>query len=159
MIADKTLKGHELFKALTVDEINKLSNFSALKEFKNGATIFEYNQKCSHIYMLVQGDVYLQLPANPSEFSFAISRVEKGELLGLSPLLNADRYTATAKCYKPTKVLAIEAAPFKELMLRNPSAGSDFINRVARIYYGRYLGVLKKLQNVVSQVSLDRSGL
>lgn len=156
MVVDRILKGHELFGALTLDEINKLSTFASEKEFKAGETIFEYNQVSSHFYMLKEGEVYLLLPANPAEFSFAISKMEKGELFGLSPLLNATRYTSTAKCYGTTKVLSIEAKPFRELLQANHLAGLDIINRVASIYYARYLNVLKKLQDVVSQVSMVR---
>ena len=87
MSIDMMLKGHELFASLNVDEINQLSTFSAVKEFKADETIFEYNQASSHFYMLMEGLVYLQLPVNPQDFRFAISKVEKGELFGISSLL------------------------------------------------------------------------
>lgn len=156
MIIDKILKGHELFASLTVNDVHRLSNFASEKEYKAGETIFEYNQASSHFFMLKEGTVYLLLPANPPEFSFAISRIEKGELFGLSPLLNATRYTSTAKCFEATKVLSIEAKPFRELLQSNCPAGLDIINRVAHIYFTRYLNVLKRLQDVISQISLVR---
>lgn len=154
MIIDKTLKGHELFASLNVDEVNKLSAFSSMKEYDAEETIFEINQTSSHFYMLMEGTVYLQLPANPPEFSFAVSKISIGELFGLSPLLNSPRYTSTAKCYTKTKVLSIEAKPFRDLLHSNCPAGLDIMNRVARIYFNRYLEVLKKLQDVVSHISL-----
>ena len=154
MLVEKILKGHELFATLTVKEIHMLSDFTSEKEYRVGETIFDYNKPCSHFYMLKEGTVYLLLPANPPEFSFAIAKIEKGELFGLSPLLKADRYTSTAKCYEPTKVLQIEAKPFLEILHANSMAGLDVINRVAVTYYARYLNVLKKLQDVVSQVSM-----
>lgn len=156
MIEDKIIKGHDLFSTLTVDEIHRMSRFASEREFKEGEMIFELNQPCGHLYMLKQGTVFLLLPANPKEFSFAISNIEKGELFGLSPLLGASRYTASAKCYESTKVLSIEAKPFREMLLNNYHAGFDIINKVAAIYYARYLNTLKKLQDVVSQVSLVR---
>ena len=156
MIIDKMLKGHELFASLNVDEVNKLSTFSSVKEYKADEMIFELNQSCSHFYMLMEGVVYLQLPANPPEFSFTVSKIEIGELFGLSPLLNSPRYTSTAKCYEKTKVLSIEAKPFRDLLLENCPAGLDIINRVARIYFTRYLEVLKRLQDVISHISLIR---
>lgn len=156
MSIDRMLKGHELFGLLSVEEVNKISTFSSVKEYRAGETIFEYNQVSSHLYMLMEGSVYLQLPANPPEFSFAISKIEKGELFGLSPLLDSPRYTSTARCSEPTKVLSIEAKPFRELLEMNCPAGLDIINRVARIYFTRYLDVLQRLQDVVSQISLIR---
>ena len=154
MIEDSVLKGHELFATLTVNEIHKLSNFSSEKEYQAGETIFEYQKACSHFYMLKEGEVFLLLPANPPEFSFAISKIEKGELFGLSSLLKASRFTATAKCYSAVKVLAVEAKPFLEVLRGNEHANTEISTKVAKIYYARYLGVLKKLQDVVSQVSM-----
>lgn len=156
MIIDQVLKGHELFATLGVDEIHKLSKFASERNFKAGDTIFEYKQVCNHFYMLNKGLVYLLLPASPKEFSFAISKMEIGELFGLSPLLNATRYTASAKCYEATKVLSIEAKPFRELLQQNSLVGLDIFNQLARIYYARYLNLLKKLQDIVSQVSMVR---
>ena len=156
MIIDQVLKGHELFATLNVDEIHKLSKFASERKFKAGETIFEYRQVCNHFFMLNTGVVYLQLPAKPKEFSFAISKLEKGELFGLSPLLNATRYTASAKCYEASKVLSIEAKPFRELLRQNSLAGLDIFNQLASIYYARYLNLLKKLQDIVSQVSVVR---
>ena len=156
MIIDKILKGHELFGALNVDEVNQLSTFSSVKEYEANETIFEHNRPCSHIYMLMEGSVRILLPADPPEFSFTISQIEKGELFGLSPLLNSPRYTSTAQCHEKTKVLSIEAKPFRKLLQLNCPVGLDIINRVAIFYFARYLDVLKKFQDVVKQISLVR---
>ena len=154
MSIDTMLKGHELFASLNVDEMNQLSSFSFVKEFKANDTIFEYNQPSSHFYMLMEGLVYLQLPANPPEFNFTISKVKKGELFGISPLLKSQRYTSTAQCYKDTKVLSVEAKPFNEMLQVNCRAGMNIINRVAHIYFTRYVDVIKRLQDMVNQVTL-----
>jgi signal-transduction protein with cAMP-binding, CBS, and nucleotidyltransferase domain len=154
MSIDMMLKGHDLFASLNVDEINQLSTFSSVKEFKADETIFEYNQPSSHFYMLMEGLVYLQLPVNPQDFRFAISKVERGELFGISSLLKSLRYTSTAQCFEDTKVLSIEAKPFRELLQLNCPAGLDIINQVAHIYFTRYLDVIKRLQDVVSQITL-----
>ena len=151
---DIMLKGHELFAALNVDEMNELSTFSSVKEFKADETIFEYNKASSHFYMLMEGLVYLQLPVKPRDFRFAISKVEKGELFGISSLLKSVRYTSTAQCYEDTKVLSIEAKPFRRLLQLNCPAGLDIVNQVAHIYFTRYLDVIKKLQDVVSQIAV-----
>jgi signal-transduction protein with cAMP-binding, CBS, and nucleotidyltransferase domain len=153
---DTILKGHELFQSLNVDEVNRLSTFSSVKEFQKGEAIFEYNRRSSHFYMLMEGTVYLQLPANPPEFSFAVSKIEKGELFGLSPLLDSPKYTSSAYCYSDVKALSVEAKPFRDLLRLNCPAGLDIINRVAQIYFTRYLDILKRLQDVVSQISMVR---
>jgi signal-transduction protein with cAMP-binding, CBS, and nucleotidyltransferase domain len=154
MSIDTMLKGHALFASLNVDEMNQLSTFSSVKEFKADEIIFECNQVSSHFYMLMEGLVYLQLPVNPQDFRFAISKVEKGELFGISSLLKSRHYTSTAQCHENAKVLSIEAKPFRELLQLNCQVGLDIINQVAQIYFTRYLDVIKRLQDVVSQITL-----
>ena len=143
------LKGHDVFASLTVDEMHDLSAFSSVKEFRELEVIFESNQEASHFYILMDGVVYLQLSGNLPEFSIPISKVEKGELFGISPLLQSPRYTLTAQCYKDARVLAVEAKPFRELLRQNRLAGVDIITRIANIYFTRYLDLIKRFQNVV----------
>jgi signal-transduction protein with cAMP-binding, CBS, and nucleotidyltransferase domain len=154
MSIDLMLKGHELFASLNVDEMNQLSNFSSVKEFKADESIFAYNSPSSHFYMLMEGSVYLKLPVNPQGLRFAISKVEKGELFGISSLLKSERYTSTAECHEDTKALSIEAQPFRELLQLNCPTGMEIITQVAHIYFTRYLDVIKKLQDVVNQITL-----
>ncbi|MFC1561645.1 cyclic nucleotide-binding domain-containing protein [candidate division KSB1 bacterium] len=154
MSNDMILKGHDLFASLNVNEMHKLSSFSSVKEFKKHEMVFEYNQSGSHFYILMEGLVYLQLPANPPEFNLTLSKIQKGELFGISPLLKSPRYTSSAQCFKDAKVLSVEAKPFRNLLQMNCSAGMDIINRVAHIYFTRYLDLITRLQNVVGQITL-----
>jgi CRP-like cAMP-binding protein len=153
---DKVIKGHDLFQSLTIDEAHRISDLSSIKKYHPNEFIFKYGGAGSHIYMLMEGTVYLRLPSNPPEFSFIISKIEKGELFGLSPLLDSPRYTASAQCMEETEVLSIEARPFREILTNNSPVGYDIINRVARIYFARYIEVLKSIQGVLGQISLIR---
>jgi len=150
------LKGHDIFQSLDVSQAHQLSGFTSVKKFKAGENVFGYNDAAGHVFMLMQGSVDLRLAAGPGEFSLVISRIEKGELFGLSPLLDSPRYTATAQCHEDTEVLAIEAKPFREMLRANCSVGFDMLNQVAHIYFNRYINVLKSLQGVVDQISLIR---
>lgn len=156
MDIEKTLRGHDLFQSLNVDEMEEISRFSSVKDYKEGEMIFELNGAGSHVYMLMEGMVYLRLPGDLPDFSLVISELEKGELFGLSPLLDSPRYTASAHCAKDTKVLSIEARPFRELLRKNCPVGFNVMNQVARIYYTRYIRVLKNLQNILNQIPLIR---
>jgi len=156
MSLDGILKGHELFRSLGVDQAHEISSFSSVKKFEAKETVFSYNDPAGHIYMLMEGAVDLRLPAEGQEFSLVISKMEKGELFGLSPLLDSPRYTATAQCDAATELLSIEAKPLRELLKNNSLVGFEIMNQVAHIYFNRYIEVLKKLQGVVGQVSLIR---
>jgi CRP-like cAMP-binding protein len=154
MAVDKILRGHDLFRSLSIDETHRITDFSSEKKYAAGETIFKYGDPGSHVYMLLDGAVDLQLPANPPEYSFVIAKIEKGELFGLSPLLDSERYTASALCKEDAFLLSIEAAPFRELLRANDLAGFNIMNQVAHIYFTRYIDVLKNLQGVVNQISM-----
>jgi len=156
MSVEKILKGHDLFRSLGIDEAHGISDFSSVKKYQANEIIFQYNDKADHSYMLMEGSVLLRLPAEHQDISLIISRIEKGELFGLSPLLDSTRYTATAQCREATEVLSIEAKPFKELLRRNCTVGFNIMNQVAQIYFSRYIDVLKNIQRVVSQISFIR---
>ena len=144
------LKGHDVFASLNVDEISTLSTFSSVETFSAHDVIFETDQSATHFYILMEGLVYLQLPDDLPEFSVPISKVVKGELFGISPLLKSPCYTSTARCYEDTRVLAVEAKPFLEILQQNCRVGVGIITRVAHIYFTRYVDLIKRFQNVVN---------
>ncbi len=156
MSIDRILRGHDIFQALSVEQAHALSGFSSLKQLDAGETVFKYDDAAGHVYMLMQGSVELRLPARQDDFSMVISKVEKGELFGLSPLLDSPKYTSTAQCAGAAEVLSIEAKPLRELLRQNLPVGFDIMNQVAHIYFSRYIDVLKNLQGVVNQISLIR---
>jgi len=156
MSIDGILKGHDLFRSLNFDQTHLISGFSSLKKIQGGEIIFQYGNPASHVFMLIDGTVSLRLPAESQDFSLVISKIEKGELFGLSPLLGSSRYTATGICNADSEILFIEAQPFLDLLKRNCPVGFNIMNQVAHIYFHRYINVLKNLQGVVNQVSLIR---
>jgi signal-transduction protein with cAMP-binding, CBS, and nucleotidyltransferase domain len=148
------LKGHDLFRALSVEDVGRISGFSSMKNFEKDETIFVNGRPGTHVFLLLEGSVYLRMPADSPELSIAVARVEKGELFGLSPLLGSKTYTASGHCRENSSVLAIEARPFRELLHSNCSTGLHIMSEVAHVYFTRYLQVLKSLQRVVSDLPL-----
>ena len=149
MIDDGMLKGHDVFAPLNVDEVHRVSTFSSVKQYKQGDAVYMTGEPASHFFVLMEGLVYIELPSEVPGFSIPISKVEKGELFGTSPLFASPDYTSTARCFEDTRVLAVDARPFRELLQQNCSAGMDIMTRIGRIYFTRYLDVIRRLQKVV----------
>ena len=156
MSTEGILKGHDLFRSLGLEKAYVIKDFSSVKKYKAGETVFAYNDAAAHVYMLMKGSVNLQLPSQQKDFNLVISKIEQGELFGLSPLLDSPRYTAAAQCTEDSELLLIEAKPFQELLKENCLIGFNIMTRVAHIYFNRYINVLKNLQDVVGQISLIR---
>ena len=155
MSVSNILRGHDLFQSLPVEDVDTITTFSAVKNFDANSTLFKLNAKASHVFMLMEGEVHLILPAQSSDHGIVVSTVERGELFGLSPLLGSQRYTLEAHCHRSTSALAIEAAPFVELLQRHPVVGFHTMRQAAQIYFQRNIDMLKNLQSVVSHIPLN----
>ena len=152
MSVSSMLKGHDLFGALPLEEVNRIDSFSSLKTFAKGECVYACDGVASHVFVLVEGQVVLKLPARAGQAALVIARAEKGELFGLVPLLEMERYTVTAECIGPCSVLAVEAAPLLEVLKRNPGVAREVMTHAAKAYYTRYVEALKLLQNALGRI-------
>ena len=146
------LKGHELFRALPVKDVDSISGFSSLKKYQKGETVHKCDVPATHLFMLVNGLIYLRLPAQPAEFSMIVSKVEPGYLFGLASLMESQRYTVTAECVQGCEVLAIEAKPLQVMLQENLHVGYLIMSAVAKAYSERYMEMLKRLQSIMNQI-------
>jgi hypothetical protein len=85
--------------------------------------IFDYGEKENHVFVLLQGGVWLHLPAKPEEFRIVISKVASGELFELSSLLGFEHYILEAKCAESGDILIIHVKIFRNLLETNSPAG------------------------------------
>jgi CRP-like cAMP-binding protein len=154
MSVTKMLKGHELFRSLSFEEVDMISSFSGPKEFRKDEFVFRSGDAGSHFFVLQEGRVNLRLPADAHEASLMVGRIEKGDLFGLAPLLGVGRHTTTAHCVEPTTVLAVEVDPLRELLQKNPVVGLQVMTAAAQAYFLRYVETLKRLQRVVNEIAV-----
>ena len=154
MSAEKILRGHDLFRSLGLEKTFEIKGYSSVKKYQAGEIIFGLNDYANHVYMLMNGSVDLQLPSQHHNYSLSITKIEKGELFGLSPLLGSERYTASAQCMEDSELLLIEAKPFQDVLNDNCIIGMSIMRKVAHIYFNRYMNVLKNLQEIAGQISL-----
>jgi len=146
------LTGHDLFALLSPEEVTWVSGLSSEKRFRKGEIIYRKDTPTSHFFVVLEGEVKLRLPGTRDRLDFAVSKLRKGELFGLSPVLGFERYTVTAVAESDTTLLAIEAQPFLAGLKADPVVSSAFLAAVLRTYYARYLNLLKTLQGVATQL-------
>ena len=81
------LKGHELFRSLSIQAVHKISQISEVEEFKAGDTIYHQNQEAKNLYILLEGLVALRFPAKEEAFSVSVIRIEKDDWIGAGTCL------------------------------------------------------------------------
>ncbi len=154
MSVESILTGHELFRNLSVEEVDKISEFSERRGFDKNDTIFPQGQLGEKVYLLLEGGVHLRLPAKPDEFRIIVSKLKPDDLFGLSPLLGSERYTLEAQCSEDAEVLAIDSGKLRNLLETDSMTGFYIMSEVAATYFQRYINVLDRLQNIVLQIPL-----
>ena len=147
------IKGHELFQSLSFEEVEQVSSFAGPKPYEKGGVVFRKGDRGSHFFIVLEGRVNLVLPSADNESQLVVGRLGKGDMLGLSPLLGSERYSATARCSEASTVLAVEIVPFRRLLEDNARVGLHIMNVVARAYFSRYIDTLARIQSIVDDVS------
>lgn len=147
------LKGHDIFKALPVEQVDRISQVSAMRSLGKGETVYMFDGLASHTFVLIEGRVALKLPAGTGQAPAVVARVGKGELFGLAPLLGGKRYTTTAECVEPCKVFFVEAAPLLKVLKQYPDVGFQVMSALASAYLHRYEETVKHFQGALSQIA------
>lgn len=153
MSVTKMLKGHELFRSLSFEDVDRIDSFSTLKSLEKDEFVFESGAVGSHFFVLQEGEVNLRLPAEAHLASLVVGRIEKDDIFGLAPLLGAGRHMTSAQCAEPSKVLTIEAAPLRDLLEKNAIVGFHVMSMAAQAYFSRYIETLKRVQKVINEIA------
>ncbi len=149
------LKGHDLFKSFPPEEVDRLTRHSSAKILEKGETIYTADQKATHVFVLLDGDVRLRLDEGSGPVDVLVSRVKEGELFGIAPLIGCARYTTRADAEKASKVLYVEVRPLLEMLRRNPAIGHEVMSAVARAYFERYKGLMERVKKVVGDLAWE----
>ncbi|OGP89014.1 MAG: hypothetical protein A2156_05050 [Deltaproteobacteria bacterium RBG_16_48_10] len=143
MVSANWLKKTELFEGLGESQLNDLLAYSTVESFPEGRIIFHQEAEATHLYILIQGTVDLNVKAQ-EEIGFLTSQIQKeGAIFGIPSLIEPFRYNVTAKCILPSKVLSIESHYLRKKMEEDPKMGMQMMKNLTLIYYNR-LNELRK---------------
>ncbi len=134
---------HLLFEQLSADDLAQMDAVSSVKVVAEGETIYQTGAPASHIYVNLEGAVYLLLAGHPTDQLPILSEVLAGEIFGVSSVVGNKRYTTDAVAAQQCRVLSIESKTFLGLLRNNPQAGMRFAQGVARVYMDRYLDLMR----------------
>jgi CRP-like cAMP-binding protein len=157
MVSPEWLKKTELFDTLEESQLNALLSNSSVKSYSQGETIFQQGEEAKQLYILIQGEVDLTVKTQ-EKIALMTSKIEKeGAVFGTPSLMEPFRYNVTAKCLKPTKVLAIEAHHIRKKIEENPRMGVEIMRKLASIYFNRLNELRSGVSNLVKSFKLKKS--
>jgi CRP-like cAMP-binding protein len=150
MVPLDVLKGIRFFQDLPDAHLTELGAIAELKEMPRGAVVFREGQTSPFIYLVIRGNVALEICAAGLGCA-QIHTVGPGELLGWSPILGSGLMTATARVVSPTTVVAVHAAQLLAVCEHDPRFGMEIMRRTAQAVTVRLNATRLQLLDVFRQ--------
>lgn len=126
----ETLRGIQFLRDLSDELIDQLAEVAQIVEFPAGTVIFRQGESASTLYLVVEGNVSLEVCAAGVGCK-RILTVGSGELLGWSPVLEQGRLTATARAMSDAQAVAFSGPQILAICEQNPRFGYEFMKRAA----------------------------
>jgi CRP-like cAMP-binding protein len=137
MVPIKDLKEADLFKKLNTKQLQPLRKHFTEENFETGEVIFLQGGQAKNLYILLEGQVTLDVKAK-GEIDITAELIQKkGETFGLPSLMKPYRNSVSATCNRGTRVLSVNAEVLRKLMKQNTNLGIVIMERVAEIFFGR----------------------
>ncbi|MFH1124349.1 MAG: cyclic nucleotide-binding domain-containing protein [Pseudomonadota bacterium] len=148
----RALEGSEFFKGLEKPDIEKIAGLCEVKTFEPGQTIFRQGDFGDRIYIIVEGLVFLERARDLGnrKGSVVIGMLGKGRVLGCwSTLLDEPHnLMSSAPCQKETKVIALEGARLRALMVSNRLLGFNVLERLCFLLRDRIQGAYGAMERL-----------
>jgi CRP/FNR family cyclic AMP-dependent transcriptional regulator len=149
-----TLEAHEVFSYLRPDQLGAVSEAAEPVSRRAGETVYRQGERADFLYVVLTGRVALSLPGR-GDVSVLVDHLGAGEMFGSCVCLDLAEYSVTAQCVEDSELLRIEASVLKRLMDQDLKMGYALQTRISKIYFGRYVDAMRKLQAIVMNLPLE----
>lgn len=142
------LKKIYLFKELTVQELETLSQVAEEKSFIAGQELFFSGQPSDCLYVVAQGAIKI-LKSNDNADELDLIRLESGEHFGEMGYLTREPRTATAQTLESSMILSISYDRLEEILKNHISISEKFHRAIARFLAKRLKATTVELMSRV----------
>ena len=146
------IKQIELFKGLTEEELNILTEYIDEKNYKKGELLFEENGPRKDIFIIYQGEVELFKTVHFGSET-KLSYFSKGDFLGEGSWADDSPHSTSARASVNTIVFSISKKYFNE----NGPASVKIFSNIARVISRRMRHANNRMVNVAAQYESGRT--
>ena len=130
------LKQKDIFWAMNTAFVKRIMNVSTTKSFEKKDILFQQGDLAINFYILLKGHVKLTL-GETGQSVYIVSHA--GEAFGWSSLIDREKYTASAECMTPVKLLRFDRDKVLKILEEDSANGLVFFKRLAGILGNRLL--------------------
>ena len=130
---EEALSKCEFFKELEKDDIGKIADLCKVDSFKAGEYVFEQGDFGEYIYIIAEGQVALErsVDLGSRKGNVTIGALGKGRVMGCWSTLLGQPHNlmSSACCQKPARIIILEGAHLRKMMLENKTLGFNVMER------------------------------
>jgi len=120
------LAGNALFRQLSPDALQKMSQLMTSVSFKAGDTIFLQRESGDALYLIDSGKVRIWVN-DSDQNQITLSELEPGAFFGEMSVLDGGKRSANATAAEDSSLLCLRREKFEEFLLQNPQAALEVI--------------------------------
>jgi CRP-like cAMP-binding protein len=147
MVPLDVLKGIHFLQDIPDNHLQDLAAIAEVKDLQAGAVVFREGQVSSSIYLVIQGNIAVEICA-PGRGCTTVHTVGPGELLGWSPILGSGPMTGTGRVVTPSRVVVLNAGQVLAVCAHDPPFGMELMRRTAGALALRLNAALLQLLDV-----------
>ncbi len=123
----------EIFANLDLGELRLLAGIARRVSFYASEMIFEDTSPGEDLYVILSGQVTVQIEAITPNESVILTNIGAGEILGEFSIIDSGPRSATAICQTDTTALSINGKRMHELFGSHPRMGYIVMKNIAKI--------------------------
>jgi len=141
------LAGHPFCSGFDAHHIESLTAFTGTVEIPQGGFVFRHGQPADSLYLILQGDVTLEVaPAGTSPL--ILESLHSGDTLGWSWLYPPYQWQVDARATSHVTALTIAAPALRDRLAVDPVFGRDITHRVGQLVVDRLHHARSQLASV-----------
>lgn len=155
MVAPEIIVSFSAFEHLQENEIKALTALATEERYKVGEYIFREGNPALKLYLLLEGQVEMVMATNADGTRQAtVMTIGPGEIFGWSSLVEPYQLTASGRCTRPVRVVAITASGVRALMTMSCSLGYRLMQKACQTASGRLRATRLELLSTVTTATL-----
>ena len=125
MITPQEMKGYSLFSGLAENELIGIVNLCRRLAYDINMVIFDPDHPSENIFLVADENeaIQIEIPIIDHADKIIIHTLSKGEVFGWTALGTQHVRTATARCLRPVKLIAINVKSLMQLLEKNHHTG------------------------------------
>lgn len=142
------IKNVKLLEGLNEKQLLRFAEKCKVSSFEKGETIIRAGDLTKDLYILITGICSVEVDVTKDVKHFVVEWVNPGDVFGEMGFFDGKPRSATVVCKESSKVVAISAQNFKELINKESDIGIAIMKNMALIFVKKIRGTHSKFKNL-----------